>query len=146
MYIQEIQLKDFRNYKELQVSFSKNVNIFLGNNAQGKTNLLEGIYLTAMAKSFKTMRDREMIRFGESFCKVKTDCMIEGETHTTEILITREGKKGIKINGVKVQKITELLERVYIIIFSPEDLKIVKEEPEKRSRFVDRALSLINPG
>lgn len=146
MYIQDIQLKDFRNYKELQVSFSKNVNIFLGNNAQGKTNLLEGIYLTAMAKSFKTMRDREMIRFGESFCKVKTDCIIGGETHTTEILITKEGKKGIKINGVKVQKITELLERIYIIIFSPEDLKIVKDEPEKRRRFVDRELCLIKPG
>lgn len=146
MYIQEIQLKDFRNYKELQVSFSKNVNIFLGNNAQGKTNLLEAIYLNAMAKSFKTMRDREMIRFGEAFCKVKTDCIIGGEAHTTEILITKEGKKGIKINGVKVQKITELLERIYIIIFSPEDLKIVKDEPEKRRRFIDRELCLIKPG
>ena len=72
MYIKEIELKDFRNYKELRTSFSKNVNIFLGNNAQGKTNLLEGIYLNAMAKSFKTTKDKELIRFGEEFCKIKT--------------------------------------------------------------------------
>lgn len=146
MYIQEIQLKDFRNYRELKVSFSKNVNIFLGNNAQGKTNLLEGIYLNAMAKSFKTMRDKELIRFGEEFCKVKTNCIIGDEEHTTEILITKDGKKGIKINGAKVQKLTELLERIYIIVFSPEDLKIVKDEPEKRRRFIDRELCMIKPG
>lgn len=145
MYIENIELKNFRNYEELKVSFNRNVNIFLGNNAQGKTNLLESIYMNSMAKSFKNVRDKEMIRFGEDFCKIKTDIYKDGETDTTEILITRDGRKGVKVNGVKIRKTSELLERVFIVIFSPEDLKIVKEEPEKRRRFTDRELCQIDP-
>jgi len=146
MYIKEIELKDYRNYKDLRVSFSDKVNIFLGNNAQGKTNLLEGIYLNAMAKSFKTSKDKELIRFGEDFCKVKSVASISGDEHITEIVINKEGKKGIKIDGVKIKKTSELLERIFIIIFSPEDLKIVKDEPEKRRKFIDRELCQIKPG
>lgn len=146
MYIKEIELKDFRNYKELRTSFSKNVNIFLGNNAQGKTNLLEGIYLNAMAKSFKTTKDKELIRFGEEFCKIKTIAFFDEDDHTTEIVINKEGKKGVKIDGVKIKRTSELLERIFIIIFSPEDLKIVKDEPEKRRKFIDRELCQIKPG
>ena len=146
MYIKEIELKDFRNYKELRTSFSKNVNIFLGNNAQGKTNLLEGIYLNAMAKSFKTTKDKELIRFGEEFCKIKTIAFFDDDEHSTEIVINKEGKKGVKLDGVKINKTSELLERIFIIIFSPEDLKIVKDEPEKRRKFIDRELCQIKPG
>lgn len=131
MYIKEIELKDFRNYKELNVNFNKNVNIFIGNNAQGKTNLLESIYLNAMAKSFKTSKDKELIRFGEEFCKIKTKAFFNEDEHITEIVINREGKKGVKLDGVKIRKTSELLERIFIIIFSPEDMKIVKDEPEK---------------
>lgn len=93
MFIQEIELKDFRNYKELKAVFSKKVNIFLGNNAQGKTNLLESIYLNAMAKSFKNIRDKELIRFGEDICRIKTKAFADGEELDTEIVINREGKK-----------------------------------------------------
>lgn len=146
MYIKEIELKDFRNYKELRTSFSKNVNIFLGNNAQGKTNLLEGIYLNAMAKSFKTTKDKELIRFGEEFCKIKTIAFFDDDEHSTEIVINKEGKKGVKLDGVKISRTSELLERIFIIIFSPEDLKIVKDEPEKRRKFINRELCQIKPG
>ena len=146
MYIKEIELSNFRNYKELKVSFSKNVNIFLGNNAQGKTNLLEGIYLNAMAKSFKTIKDKELIRFGEEFCKIKSIAFFDEDEHTTEIVINKQGKKAIKIDGVKIKKTSEMLERIFIIVFSPEDLKIVKDEPEKRRRFIDRELCQIKPG
>lgn len=146
MYIKSIELKDFRNYEELRISFSDNVNIFLGNNAQGKTNLLEGIYLNAMARSFKTIHDKELIRFGREFCKIKTIADIDDEEHITEIVINRQGKKAINLNGVKIQKTSDLLERIFIIIFSPEDLKIVKDEPEKRRRFIDRELCQIRPG
>lgn len=146
MYIENIELKNFRNYRELKVSFSKRVNIFLGNNAQGKTNLLESIYMNSMAKSFKNVRDREMIRFGEEFCKIKTDIYADGETNTTEILINRDGRKGVKVNGVRIRKTSELLERIFIVVFSPEDLKIVKEDPEKRRKFTDRELCQIDPG
>ena len=146
MYIKDIELKDYRNYKDIRVSFSDKVNIFLGNNAQGKTNLLESIYLNAMAKSFKTNKDKELIRFGQEFCKVRSTTSIDDEDHITEILITKDGKKGIKSNGVKIRKTSQMLERIYIIIFSPEDMKIVKDEPEKRRKFIDRELCLIKPG
>ena len=72
MYIKSIELKDYRNYKEIYVEFSSRVNIFLGNNAQGKTNLLESIYMNAMAKSFKNTRDKDIIRFGQEYCRIKS--------------------------------------------------------------------------
>ncbi len=146
MYIKEIELKDFRNYKELRTSFHPKVNIFLGKNAQGKTNLLESIYLNSMARSFKTAKDKEMINFGEKFCRVKTLSEGYGDELETEIVISENGKKIIKIDGVKASKTSQLLERIYIIVFSPEDLKIVKDEPEKRRRFIDRELCQIKPG
>lgn len=146
MFIKNIELKNFRNYKELRTSFNEKVNIFLGNNAQGKTNLLEGIYLSSMAKSFKNIREKELIKFGEEFCKLKITSLIDDEESITEIVINKEGKKGVKVDGIRINKTSELLDRVYIVIFSPEDLKIVKDEPEKRRRFVDRELCQINPG
>ena len=146
MYIKEIELTNFRNYKEQKVSFSRGVNIFIGKNAQGKTNLLEGIYLNAFGKSFKSVKDKEMIRFGESYCRISSVAEDEENELTTEILIQSDGRKGIKKDGIKVKKSSELLERIYIIIFSPEDLKIVKDEPEKRRRFIDRELSQIRTG
>lgn len=144
MYIKEIQLKDFRNYKNLEAQFHKNVNIFLGQNAQGKTNLLESIYITSMGKSFRTGKDREMIRFGSDFFRVKVTAVKE-EDLTVELAVNQDGKKGIKIDDVKARKISDLLENIYIVIFSPEDLRIVKDEPEKRRRFIDRELCQIKP-
>ena len=146
MFVKRIELKDFRNYKDLDVSFNKNVNIFIGNNAQGKTNLLESIYLNSMARSFKTSKDKELIRFGSDFCRMRTTAFFDDDEHTTEIVITKDGKKGIKLDGVRIKKTSQLLERIYIVIFSPEDLKIVKDEPEKRRKFIDRELCQIKPG
>ena len=146
MYIKEIELNNFRNYKEAKISFNSKVNIFLGNNAQGKTNLLEGIYLNAFGKSFKNVKDKELIRFGEEYCRIKTIINKDNEDETVEIVINNEGKKGIKREGVKLKKASELLEEYYMIVFSPEDLKIVKEEPEKRRRFINRELCQIRKG
>lgn len=146
MYIKEIELYNFRNYREEKVSFSENVNIFLGSNAQGKTNMLEGIYLNSIGKSFKNVRDKELVRFGEEFCRVKTVFESSGEERTTETVISKEGKKGIKADGIKVTKTSELLDRIFTVVFSPEDLKIVKEDPEKRRKFIDRELCQIRAG
>ena len=146
MYIDKIELKDYRNYRELEASFSDRVNIFIGNNAQGKTNLLESIYMNSMAKSFKTTKDKELIRFGEEYCIIKSHAVMEDDEQETEIIITKEGRKEVKINGVKIRKTSELLDKIYVIIFSPDDLKIVKEDPDKRRRFIDRELCLISPG
>ena len=146
MYIKDIELYNFRNYKEQKVSFSKGVNIFIGKNAQGKTNLLEGIYLNAFGKSFKSVKDKELIRFGEEYCRIKSTAEDEDGEKTTEIIIKNDGRKGIKKDGIKIRRASELLDRIYIIIFSPEDLKIVKDEPEKRRKFINRELCQIRAG
>ena len=136
MYIKSIKLKNFRNYRELQADFSSKVNFLLGQNAQGKTNLLESIYITSMGKSFRTNRDSEMISFGKDFSSVSAEIVREDDIEgSVEIVIDKSGKKSVKIDGVKIKKASELLKNVYIVIFSPEDLKIVKEEPEKRRKF-----------
>lgn len=146
MYISNIELQDYRNYKSLRVDFSDRVNIFIGNNAQGKTNLLESIYMNSMAKSFKTTRDKELIRFDQEYCRIKSHSFTSDDEQDTEIVITKDGKKSIKIDGIKARKTSELLDRIYIVVFSPDDLKIVKEDPEKRRKFIDRELCLIKPG
>ena len=145
MYIQKIELKDFRNYENLSLDFNPNVNLILGKNAQGKTNLLEAVYLTSMGKSFRTNRMSEIIRFHENYAKVLVHTVKDGMEGSVELIIGKDSKKAAKIDGVKIQKASELLEHVYIVIFSPEDLKIVKDEPEKRRRFIDRELCQIKP-
>ena len=144
MYIKSLELQDFRNYENLDIEFHPNVNLILGNNAQGKTNLIESIYLTSLGKSFRTSNDYEMIKFGSKFFRVKVDAEKKFEDVSVEMAVSKESK-AVKINGRKIKKISELLEHIYIVVFSPEDLKIVKEEPEKRRKFIDRELSMIKP-
>lgn len=145
MYIESIELKNFRNYDELNLEFNKNVNFIIGNNAQGKTNLLEGIFMSSIGKSFRTSKDAEMIMFNKDFCKIKVKAQKEYFPIEVEILIKKDQGKNIKVDGVSVTKTSDLLENIYIVIFSPEDLKIVKDEPEKRRKFIDRELCLLKP-
>ncbi len=144
MYFTEVKLKNFRNYREQTVSFHPKVNIITGNNAQGKTNLLESLYIMSLGKSFRTNRDAEMIGFEEGFCSAKSTYMKEGRERNIEIILSRRGKS-IIIDGCKANKSSELLENVYIVAFTPEDMKIVKDEPEKRRRFIDRELCQLKP-
>lgn len=144
MYLTQIKLNDFRNYENLDLSFHKKVNIITGNNAQGKTNLLESLYIMSLGKSFRTNADIEMIGFDMDFCKVKSHSIKDEEELVVEIIISKEGKS-IKIDGIKTTKNADILENVYMVVFSPEDLKIVKEEPEKRRKFIDRELCQIKP-
>ena len=145
MYIKNIELINFRNYEHLKTDFDRNVNLILGRNAQGKTNLLEGIYLTSIGRSFRTSRDSEMVRFGESQAKVKIEAEKEITGTSIDITLKKDAKKAVKKDGVNVKKTSELLENILIVIFSPEDLKIVKDEPEKRRKFIDRELCQIQP-
>ncbi|MDD3167866.1 MAG: DNA replication/repair protein RecF [Eubacteriales bacterium] len=144
MYLEKVELHHFRNYKEETVHFHKKVNIITGKNAQGKTNLLESLYIMSLGKSFRTNKDTEMIGFDQEFCRVKSTSLKEGRELEIEITIGSEGKK-LKINGIKTSKTIDLLENVYMVVFSPEDLKIVKEEPEKRRKFIDRELCQLKP-
>ncbi len=139
MFIKNIKLENFRNYRELNCDFHPQVNIFLGQNAQGKTNLLEAIYFTSIGKSFRTLKDKELIYFDEEFCRVSVDYEREGEENIS-IAVNRDGKRLGKVNGIKIEKTSQLMDNLLTVIFSPEDLKIVKEDPEKRRRFVDGEL------
>ena len=123
MYIKNIKLKDFRNYENIEINFNSKVNFILGRNAQGKTNLLEAIYITSIGKSFRTNRDSEMIGFNKEFSRVYTEIYKDEAESSVEIIIDRKGKKFVKLDGVKIKKASELLKNVYIVIFSPEDLK-----------------------
>lgn len=144
MYLKKIELKNFRNYEEAEVEFHKKVNIITGKNAQGKTNLLESLYIMSLGKSFRTNKDTEMIGFEQEFCRAKSTSVKEGRELEIEITIGKEGKSA-RINGVKTVKSIDLLENVYMVVFSPEDLKIVKDEPEKRRKFIDRELCQLKP-
>ena len=144
MYIKEIRLQQFRNYQEQHLQFHRRLNVITGNNAQGKTNLLESIYIMSMGRSFRTNKDSEMIGFGKDVCQV-TSVSIKEYRETENHITYRKSGKLIKIDGVRAPKISDMLKQVYAVVFSPEDLKIVKEEPEKRRKFIDRELCQIRP-
>ena len=145
MYIREVELKNFRNYEHLNLKFNENVNFIIGNNAQGKTNLLESIFICSMGKSFRTSKDAEMIRFEKDFSKIKVTAQKQLFPVDVEITLRKDQGKSIKVNGMNISRTSDLLENLYIVIFSTEDLKIVKDEPEKRRKFIDRELCMLKP-
>ncbi|MDR2355738.1 MAG: DNA replication/repair protein RecF [Clostridiales Family XIII bacterium] len=144
MYIKKLELVDFRNYEKQSFCFHEKINIILGNNGQGKSNLLEGIYILCMGKSFRTQKDLEMIRFGSDFLRVCGSFEKAGKELNIDVLLSGEEKK-FKIDGFLGSKNADLLENAYMVVFSPEDMRIVKEEPEKRRGFVDHELFMIRP-
>jgi DNA replication and repair protein RecF len=144
MYFKEISLYNFRNYKNEKVSFHPRANLIIGMNAQGKTNLLESLSVMSLGKSFRTANDIEMIGFENEFCRAKTKYFKEGQEREIEISYSPAGKS-IQIDGIKADKTSELLDHVYTVIFSPDDLRIIKDEPEKRRRFMDRELCQLKP-
>jgi len=145
MYIKKLELINFRNYKELSIEFNRNTNLILGKNAQGKTNLIEAIFITSLGKSFRTNKENEMVLFEEDFAKIKV--FVEKDAYETiaEVIIKQDGKKFIKKDGIPIKKTSDLINNILVVCFSPDDLKIVKEEPEKRRKFIDRELCQIMP-
>lgn len=144
MVFKSIELENFRNYGKQRIDFHEKLNLFLGKNAQGKTNLLESLFIMGLGKSFRTNKDSDMIAFGKDFARAVCDVEGEGRQTRIDILYQKEGKV-IRVDGVKLQRNIDLLEHVYIVVFSPEDLKIIKEGPEQRRRFLDRELCQIKP-
>lgn len=137
MKLEKIKLNNFRNYGKEEVSFSDRVNIFIGENGQGKTNLLEAIYILSTGKSFKTARFGEMIRFNEDFFRVEG---FFDEERSVSIAVDRNKKKKIRIDGDLIKRNSEMMENFYSIIFSPEDLRIIKDAPKLRRSFIDREI------
>lgn len=145
VYIRNLKLINFRNYHQLELSLHPKVNIFVGDNAQGKTNILEAIYMTAAGKSFRTTKDREIIKMDKQQGYVKIEGVKRHGKVTVELKLEEEKKKQVRVNGLTLTKRTDLLGNVYVVIFSPEDLRLVKEGPAERRRFIDQELSNIKP-
>ena len=143
MYIKKITLTDFRNYENQEIVFDKNLNIIYGNNAQGKTNILEAIFLVAMGKSFRAKKDKELIKFGKNLAKVEVEYQtIDRDGKITAII---EDKKNFFINGVKQNKISDIIGKINVVIFTPNDIDIIKEGPDVRRRFLDMMISSLKP-
>lgn len=148
MFIKSLELKNFRNYDLLNTTFNKKVNLILGDNAQGKTNLIEAIYISSMGKSFKKGSDLKLINFNKEEAYIKV--IAEKENFDTEVEIFLKIKnistveKYIKKDKKNISKTSELINNILIVIFSPEDLKIVKDEPEKRRNFLNREICQIS--
>ena len=140
MNIRSIDLFSYRNYTQVHIDFDRGVNILYGDNAQGKTNVLESIYLCGTTKSHRGSKDKEIIKFGNDESHIR--CMFEkgGIDYQIDMHLRSDKSKGIAINGVKLKKAAELMGIANIILFSPEDLSIIKNGPSDRRRFVDSEL------
>ncbi len=145
MYVKKLRLTGFRNYKSEEFEFSPETNILYGNNAQGKTNALEALYLFSIGKSFRTQQDRELINFDENFTKIYVEFEDKTRTNEIEIAIRRDRKKQIKINEVPITKMGDLIGLFTVILFSPDELNLTKGSPNARRRFLDIALSQTRP-
>ena len=145
MFIKQIQLKNYRNYHQLDVNFENKVNVIIGENAQGKTNLLEAIYLLAFTKSYRTSNDRELIRWNEEFAKITGKLMKKQDrTVPLELIFHKSGKKA-KLNHLEQKRLSEYIGAMNIVMFAPEDLALVKGSPQARRRFIDMELGQIEP-
>ena len=143
MYIKNVKLKNFRNYAELDIDFKKDFNLIYGDNAQGKTNILEAIYLSGIGRSFQTNQDQELIKIGEDSAKV----IIEYETKDRSGTITCEisDKKSFYLNGIKQKKISDIIGKINLVLFYPDNINIVKGGPQERRKFLDIMISQLRP-
>jgi len=143
MYIKDITLENFRNYNKEKIEFCDNINIIYGNNAQGKTNIVEAIYLCCMGKSFRAKKDNELINFNENSCKAEISYIKVDRQGTIKAEIANQ--KTFYINGIKQNKVSDIIGKVNCIIFTPNDIDIVKGGPDKRRKFIDMMISSLKP-
>ena len=139
MQIQELKLLNFRNYDRLSVSFAKNLNIIYGANGSGKTNLVEAIYVLALTRSFKQVQDKTLLLRNANLAKIEG--VVRGEyKNTYKVIITSEGKK-VKVDNNKITKISDYISKINIVLFNPNDLKMIKDTPNIRRKYLNIAIS-----
>ena len=144
MKIKSIELEKFRNYDSLNINFDENTTILFGDNAQGKTNILEAAYLSGTTKSHKGSRDKEIIKFDKNESHIKTVISKNDRDYQIDIHLKKNKSKGIAINRVPIKKAADLFGLINIIFFSPEDLNIIKNGPAERRKFMDAELCQID--
>jgi DNA replication and repair protein RecF len=150
--VKNIKLKNFRNFEELNIELNDALNIFIGDNGQGKTNLLESIYLCSIGKTFKLNTENDLIKFGQNNFEIEiivnkgnNGYNVNSENKTINISYTKNQNRIVKINGVKLDKSSELIGYMNNVIFTPDDLKIIKGSPVERRKFVNIDISQIKP-
>lgn len=141
MKVVSLELKNFRNYKQASVNFADGLNVLHGHNASGKTNMLESIYLCSIFRSPRTTKDKEMILLGENKATIKAVVQKKFGKHTINLQIDEQGKKKVALDGIPVNRAGELLGTLGVVFFSPDEMKLVKESPQERRRFLDVGIS-----
>lgn len=144
MVIKSLKLKNYRNYELLDLAFDPNTNILYGDNAQGKTNVLEALYLSGTTKSHRGTKDKDLIRFEQEEAHLETIVEKNGMEYQIDMHLKKNSPKGIAINKIPIRKASELFGIVHFVFFSPEDLNIIKEGPSGRRRFIDLELSQLD--
>lgn len=144
MKINQIKLLNYRNYTEEKVYFSPNLNVLLGKNAQGKTNLLEAIYFCSVARSPRTSRESELVKWNCDFANILLDYTTRAGDKKIEITLKKRGKKIVRLNKINILKIADLVGAVKCVYFSPDELKLVKDAPQDRRKFLDTDISQLD--
>lgn len=144
MFLRDLSLTNYRNYESLALSFDQPLNLFVGNNAQGKTNILESIYVLALAKSHRTAKERELVAWDADYAAIRGEVERRYGSVRLEIQLTAKGKKA-KINGLEQRKLSEYIGAINAVMFAPEDLAIVKGAPAQRRRFLDMEIGQVSP-
>ena len=144
MIVESIELQNYRNYEKLHMDFSDGTNLLYGDNAQGKTNLLEAIYVCSTTKSHRGSKDKEIIRFQQEESHIKLLVKKRDVPYRIDMHLKKNKTKGVAINGIPIRKASELFGIVNVVFFSPEDLNIIKNGPSERRRFLDLELCQLN--
>jgi len=143
LFINELKLKNYRNYEELTIQFENKVNVILGENAQGKTNVMESIYVLAMAKSHRTSNDKELIGWDKEYAKIEGSIEKYNRSTALQLVISKKGKKA-KLNHIEQEKLSQYVGAMNVIMFAPEDLNLVKGSPQVRRRFIDMEIGQVS--
>lgn len=143
MYLKNLKVKDFRNFREDKVEFSNKINVFIGKNAQGKTSLLEAIYMLSLARSHRTFKEKEVIRFQTDYAQISGEVFKNNRRTSLSLTLTKQGKIA-KVNHLQKNKLSDYIGTFNVILFAPEDLNLVKGGPQERRLFIDRELSQLD--
>ena len=141
MKINKLELVNFRNYSSASIEFDDGVNFVVGKNAQGKTNMLESLYLLSVGKSPKNSKEKQLIKFEQERAKIEVDFVTNAGNKNIKMYLDKSNKKAIKINNLNILKLTELVGILSVVYFSPDEMKLVKEVPEDRRNFLDVSIS-----
>lgn len=145
MQLNDIKLKDFRNYADLAVSFSPGVNIFIGENAQGKTSLLEAIYMMSLARSHRTANEKDTIRWQQEFARIEGSISTKTNPELPLTLTITKSGKHAKVNHLNQNRMSDYIGKLNVVLFAPEDLELIKGAPQFRRKFIDMELGQMSP-